>query len=58
MVGLNRPFYTLLLSKRGPAAALTAIPLQVVHDVISAAAVPLAVTAHLLDDTKHENPLA
>jgi GT2 family glycosyltransferase len=58
MVGLNRPFYTLLLSKRGPAAVLTAIPLQLLHDLTSAAAVPLGVAAHLLDEREHASPLA
>ena len=57
-VGLNQPFYSLLLRKRGPAAALGAIPLQVLHDLTSAAAVPLGVAAHLLDETEHQSLLA
>jgi GT2 family glycosyltransferase len=58
LVGLNRPFYALLLRKRGPAAALSAIPLQVLHDLTSGAAVPLGVAAHLLDETEHQSLLA
>jgi GT2 family glycosyltransferase len=48
LVGLNGPFYALLLEKRGPLAAVAAIPLQLVHDLTSAAAIPLGFAAHLI----------
>jgi GT2 family glycosyltransferase len=57
LVSLNRGFYTLLLDKRGPSAALTAIPLQVLHDLTSVAAIPLGIAAHLLDETERQGPL-
>ena len=55
-VGLNQPFYSLLLRKRGPATALGAIPLQVLHDLTSAVAVPLGVAAHMLDEAERQPP--
>jgi GT2 family glycosyltransferase len=58
LLGLNRSFYTLLLRKRGPAVAIAGIPLQLLHDVASAAAVPLGVGAHLLANTRRRRPLA
>jgi GT2 family glycosyltransferase len=58
LVGLNRPFYALRLEKRGPLAAVAGIPLQLMHDVTSAAAVPLGVAAHLLDGNARKGRLS
>jgi GT2 family glycosyltransferase len=58
LVGLNRPFYALLLEKRGALAALAGIPLQLVHDLTSAAAVPLGLAAHLLDGSARQSRLS
>jgi GT2 family glycosyltransferase len=57
LVGLNRPFYALLLERRGPLAAVAGIPLQLVHDLTSAAAIPLGVAAHLLHGNARQDPL-
>jgi hypothetical protein len=48
LVALNRRFYALLLDRRGPSAAVAGIPLQLIHDLTSAAAIPLGIAEHLL----------
>jgi GT2 family glycosyltransferase len=45
-VGLNASFYRLLARRRGPAEAVAAVPLHVVHHLTAAAAVPLGAAAH------------
>ena len=56
-VGLNRPFYRLMLEQRGAVAAVTAVPLHVVHDLASAAAVPLGVALYVLRGS-HQDSLS
>jgi hypothetical protein len=47
LIVLDRPFYELLLRRRGPRLAAAGIPLHFVHRLTAAAAVPIALTAHL-----------
>jgi glycosyltransferase involved in cell wall biosynthesis len=47
VIALDRSFYRLLLHRRGPRLAAAGVPLYVVHRLTSAAAVPIAFTAHL-----------
>jgi hypothetical protein len=56
LVALNRHFYALLLERRGPLAAVAGIPLQVMHDVTSAAAIPLGIAEHLLGGDARQGP--
>jgi hypothetical protein len=46
---LNRPFYGLLLRRRGPAQATAGVFLHALHHLASAAAVPVGVLLHVLD---------
>jgi cellulose synthase/poly-beta-1,6-N-acetylglucosamine synthase-like glycosyltransferase len=47
LVVLDGPFYALLLRRGGPLLVAVGIPLHVVHRLISAVAVPMALAAHL-----------
>jgi len=46
---LDGRFYRLLFRRRGLAFAAVGVPLQIAHRITSAAAVPLALAAHLFD---------
>jgi GT2 family glycosyltransferase len=46
---LDRPFYALLLRRRGGRQLAAGVPLHVLHRLVAAAAVPLALLAHVLD---------
>ena len=48
LIVLDRPFYELLLHRRGGRMLAAGVPLHIVHRLTSAAAVPVALTAHLL----------
>jgi hypothetical protein len=48
LVGLEGRFYVLLLRRRGPLLVAAGLPLHVVHRLTSAAAVPIALAAHLM----------
>lgn len=48
LVALNRPFYRLLLRRRGPAEATAGVFLHALHHLASVAAVPVGVLIHLL----------
>ncbi|HZB34750.1 MAG TPA: glycosyltransferase family A protein [Gaiellaceae bacterium] len=47
LVALEGRFYVLLLRRRGPLLVAAGLPLHVVHRLTSAAAVPIALAAHL-----------
>ena len=47
LIVLDRPFYQLLLRRRRPRLVVAAMPLQLVHRLTAAAAVPIALTIHL-----------
>jgi GT2 family glycosyltransferase len=47
---LDHEFYGLVARRRGAAAAVVAVPVHLTHRLMSAAAVPIAVALHLLDD--------
>jgi hypothetical protein len=49
LVMLNRPFYGLLLRRRGPAEATAGVFLHALHHLASVAAVPIGVLLHVLD---------
>jgi GT2 family glycosyltransferase len=49
LVVLNGSFYALLARRRGPIEALLGVGLHAVHQLTSAAAVPLALAAHLAE---------
>ncbi|MDP9226138.1 MAG: glycosyltransferase family 2 protein [Actinomycetota bacterium] len=49
LLTLNGSFYGLVYRKRGLVAAVSAVPLHVLHHLTSVTAVPLALAAHLLD---------
>jgi GT2 family glycosyltransferase len=49
-VALDHGFYGLVARRRGVAAAAVAVPVHLTHRLMSAAAVPIAVALHLLDD--------
>jgi GT2 family glycosyltransferase len=49
---LDHEFYVLVARRRGAAAAAVAVPVHLAHRLMSAAAVPIAVALHLLDDRK------
>ncbi len=46
VLGLNRSFYALLIRRGGPGLALAGLPLQVLHHLVAALAVPAAALAH------------
>ncbi|MGH2820631.1 MAG: hypothetical protein ACRDJ5_08260, partial [Actinomycetota bacterium] len=48
LVALNRPFYGLLLQRRGPLQATTGVALHALHHAVSAAAVPAGLLAEAL----------
>jgi GT2 family glycosyltransferase len=54
LVALNRPFY-LLLGRRGLSTAVAGVGLHVIHHLTAAAAVPVGVVAHLLNDRKTDD---
>jgi GT2 family glycosyltransferase len=47
LVALERRFYGLLFRRRGPLLVAAGLPLHIVHRLSSAAAVPIALAAHL-----------
>jgi Glycosyl transferase family 2 len=47
LLAVDRPFYQLLLRRRGPGFAAAGVPLHLVHRLTAAASVPIAVTGHL-----------
>jgi cellulose synthase/poly-beta-1,6-N-acetylglucosamine synthase-like glycosyltransferase len=49
LVALDRPFYELLLRRRGRLQTAAGVALHVVHRLTSAAAVPVALAAHALE---------
>jgi hypothetical protein len=49
LVVLNRPFYALLLRRRGPVEATAGVFLHALHHLASVAAVPVGVLLHLLE---------
>jgi len=49
LVALNRPFYRLLLRRRGPVEAGAGVVLHALHHLASIASVPVGVALHLLD---------
>ena len=53
LIVLDRRFYLLLLRRGGPRLVVVGVPLHIVHRLISAAAVPIAITSHLV--TKSRN---
>jgi glycosyltransferase involved in cell wall biosynthesis len=55
LIVLERRFYLLLLRRRGVTLAAVGMPLHVVHRLTSAAAVPIAVTTHLVAKAKTRN---
>lgn len=52
LVALNRPFYVLLLRRRGPGEATAGVFLHALHHLASIAAVPVGVFLHLLDSVR------
>jgi GT2 family glycosyltransferase len=46
LVGVNAPFYRLLVRRRGAAEAAQAVALHVLHHIVGAAAVPIGLVAH------------
>jgi GT2 family glycosyltransferase len=48
LVALNRPFYGLLLQRRGPLEAATGVALHALHHAVGAAAVPAGLLAEAL----------
>jgi GT2 family glycosyltransferase len=51
---LDRRFYALLLRRRGPRQLAAGVPLHAVHRLTSAAAVPIALTRHLVGRLRSE----
>ena len=47
VIALERKFYALLMRRRGLLLAAAGVPLHIVHRLVSAAAVPIALAAHL-----------
>jgi GT2 family glycosyltransferase len=47
LIALERRFYVLLFRRGGPLLVFAGVPLHIVHRLTSAAAVPIAVAAHL-----------
>jgi GT2 family glycosyltransferase len=47
LIALERRFYALLFRRRGPLLVFAGVPLHIVHRLTSAAAVPMALAAHL-----------
>jgi hypothetical protein len=47
LIALERRFYELLFRRRGPLLVAVGVPLHIVHLLTSAAAVPIALIAHL-----------
>jgi cellulose synthase/poly-beta-1,6-N-acetylglucosamine synthase-like glycosyltransferase len=52
MLAAERRFYGLLLRRGGPRLLLAGIPLHVIHRLTAAAAVPVALAAHILSSSK------
>ncbi len=52
LIVLDRPFYKLLLRRRGGRLLAAGVPLHIVHRLTSAAAVPVALTAHFFGNRK------
>jgi GT2 family glycosyltransferase len=55
LVALNRPFYRLLLRRRGPAEATAGVFLHALHHLASIAAVPVGVLIHLLHHSRRRD---
>jgi hypothetical protein len=47
LIGLNAPFYALLVRRVGPAGAVGGIALHALHHLVAVAAVPAGVLRHL-----------
>jgi hypothetical protein len=58
LLALNGSFYGLVYRKRGLAAAVSAVPLHVLHHLTAVSAVPLALAAHLLERPWRDGPSA
>jgi len=56
LVALEGRFYVLLLRRRGPLLVAAGLPLHVVHRLMSAAAVPIALAAHLSANARGRRP--
>ncbi|MBA2460474.1 MAG: glycosyltransferase [Actinobacteria bacterium] len=54
LVALNRPFYSLLLRRRGPVQAMAGVFLHALHHLASIAAVPIGIWLHLRDRTRRD----
>jgi glycosyltransferase involved in cell wall biosynthesis len=52
LVALDRPFYALILRRRGLGTAAASVPLHVVHRLASVAAVPIALTDLLYEELR------
>ena len=52
LVALNRPFYLLLLRRRGPGEAIAGVFLHALHHLVSIAAVLAGVVLHLFDGVR------
>jgi GT2 family glycosyltransferase len=53
LVILDRPFYELLFRRRGGRHLAAGVPLHIAHRLTAAIAVPVAITAHLLQKWSH-----
>jgi GT2 family glycosyltransferase len=56
LVALERGFYELLFRRGGPLLVAVGVPLHIVHLLTSAAAVPIALIAHLRANAKTRRP--
>jgi glycosyltransferase involved in cell wall biosynthesis len=56
LVALEGRFYVLLLRRRGPLLVAAGLPLHVVHRLTSAAAIPIALAAHLTRERLESPP--
>jgi glycosyltransferase involved in cell wall biosynthesis len=50
LVAVNAGFYELLWRRGGPGLVLAGVPLHVLHHLLAAASVPVAVVGHVLED--------
>jgi glycosyltransferase involved in cell wall biosynthesis len=56
LIALERQFYGLLFRRRGPLLVAAGVPLHIVHRLTSAAAVPIAIIAHLRANAEARGP--
>ena len=54
LVALNRSFYTLLARRRGRLQAAAGVGLHVLHHVVGALSVPVAIVEHLRGRDRHD----